>query len=244
MPRARVISAVYVLEHTSGAFYIGATADLARRWSSHKSNLRDGCCNNPGLKELAAQHGLSGFSIRVLAEIERPLLEYYETRALDAYLANPQCLNVSPRGYVPSEEHRRKIARAMTGKQASAETRHRRSVALRGVPKSEEARRNMSLAGKPNHRRGYTLSAEARANISSTRRARLASGEIKVKGYRLSEEHRRKLSESRKAGIASGRIVVGNHMLGRKASEETRAKLRAAHARRLATRSQALGSPH
>lgn len=84
--------------------------------------------------------------------------------------------------YIKSEETRRKLSKALTGRIRSEEHSRHISEAKKGTIISEETRRKMSESHK-----GRIFSAETRKKLSQV-----------LKGRRRSEEHQRNLSESLK----------------------------------------------
>lgn len=135
---------------------------------------------------------------------------------------------MAAKGRRKSAESRRKISEANTGRRATAETRAKQSAARKGMvhsaaskakmsaakmgkPRSEETKRKLSIA-----HRGKTLSEEHKKNISASSVGR--------EGRTPSAETRAKISAARKGQPPSNKGVPH--------TEETKAKMRAAWARR------------
>jgi hypothetical protein len=111
-----------------------------------------------------------------------------------------------------SEETRRKISEALTGKHVSEETRRKMSEAQTGKHFSEETRRKISEANA-----GKQRSEETRRKISEART-----------GKHHSEDHRRKISEANKLRDPPSeetRRKLSEARTGKHPSEETRRKL-------------------
>jgi hypothetical protein len=58
----------YAIEHTSGAAYVGATADFFLRWRNHAKLLRAGGRKNIELQRLFDVDGIEAFTIRILRQ--------------------------------------------------------------------------------------------------------------------------------------------------------------------------------
>lgn len=126
-----------------------------------------------------------------------------------------------------SEETKRKISEALTGKTLTEETRRKMSKANKGKTLTEETRRKLSEVGK-----GRTFTEITRKKISEANKRRTQSEETRQKiseaqkGKTLTEEHRRKLSEAQKGRIAPN--------IGKPHSDETKRKMSEAAKKRLA----------
>jgi hypothetical protein len=119
-------------------------------------------------------------------------------------------------GWRADEVEKARRSRVQSEAQSRPEVRARRSAALKGKPKSAEARRKMSennSMGRP----------EVREKAKTTR---LANGGWKPPTPELVQRWRQEFSHKY--------IGAGNPFFGKKHSEETRAKMRAARARQKA----------
>lgn len=70
-------SGVYLITcDPTGKFYIGASANIRKRWNLHRSQLRRGCHFNPYLQEAWGLYGPSAFKFTVLETVpSQKLLE-------------------------------------------------------------------------------------------------------------------------------------------------------------------------
>jgi group I intron endonuclease len=211
-------SGIYILRHSTGAFYVGRSINLNERRMVHFYNIR-----NRRAKHTKFARFVESISARPEDFTFRPLLlcapddlKFYEDRALDVFINDPACLNMVRKGGKHSPETCAKISRANTGKLAgvrhpmfgkthSPETRQRISEVQRGRKQSAATveRRIGGLRGKPRP-------PEVRARISAGN-----TGKAK------SLTHRAAMSASR---------------IGRACSTETRAKMASSQKVRWATR--------
>lgn len=92
-----------------------------------------------------------------------------------------------------SEEARRKISTANSGKPKSEVHKRKISTALKGKPRSEEHKKNLSIAhkGKPAPNKGKPLSEDTKKKISEALKGKSRSPR--------SDETKKKMSEARKA---------------------------------------------
>jgi hypothetical protein len=100
-----------------------------------------------------------------------------------------------------SEESRKKLVAASTGRKHTDETRKKMSIAKKG---------------KPPWNKGVPMSEQSKAKLSESKR-----------GKKLSEEHKKKISESGKGRkhTQEARDKIGRGHRGKYVSEETRRKL-------------------
>jgi hypothetical protein len=106
-------------------------------------------------------------------------------------------------GWIPSEEHRRKLSEAIKGKTHSEKTKRKIGEASKGRTHSEETKRKMSEAKKDRTNKPH--SEETKRKMSE-----------ELKGRTHSEETKIKMSEAKKGN---------KHMLGKSLSEETKRKI-------------------
>ena len=78
------VSGVYAIESTDGRMYIGSSVNIEKRWSEHKSRLRNGRHANQILAGEVASNGLDSLQCRVLIRCAPENLRLYEQRAIDA----------------------------------------------------------------------------------------------------------------------------------------------------------------
>lgn len=201
---------IYRIDGPSGKFYIGSAKWLSRRWIEHKRDLRRGTHGNPILQAAWSKYGEEKFSLTVLEYIDdvSKLIEreQFWIDQLDAVNAG---YNVLP------------IAGSSLGKAHSEETKMRMSESHKGKkhgPMSEEQKAHYSKLYT-----GRKLSEETRRKMGDARRGKPRPQHVcdavskAQKGKPKSAEH-----------IA--KIVMAK--TGKKLSEETKQKMRDAHAAR------------
>ena len=199
-----MISGIYAIRHAaSGRVYIGSTRNFVKRWELHRWHLDQGTHHCSYLQRCWTKHGTNAFAWVVL-EPTNDLLsrEQFWIEYFDA-LNSATGFNLKP------------AMRRDLGPLANAEYRARLSAALKGKPKSPEARKKLSLA-----RMGTKASLETRAKISAA-----------LTGKKRSESFRQQLS-LRSTGVvpsAETREKLRAAHIGTKASSATRAKMSASH---------------
>ena len=87
------ISGVYVIQSADGRIYVGSSVDVEKRWSEHKSRLRNGKHDNPVLSEIVAEFGLDSLQPRLLLRCAPESLREQEQAAIDRL---KPALNVLP----------------------------------------------------------------------------------------------------------------------------------------------------
>lgn len=188
-------SGIYVIRNTvNGKFYIGQAQNLRLRWKGHKAILRNNHHTNPHLKAAWDKYGESAFSFSILEYCDVEQLNRCEQEYLDIWVGQGNCYNIARDAEVPS----------------------------RGIPKSDEHKKKLSVAhkgeknywfGKPSPKRGKPMSEEQKQKLSKAHKGKPAHN----KGIPRSEETKEKL-----------RIKA----LNRSHSEETKAQMRIAQRRR------------
>jgi group I intron endonuclease len=88
MPKAKAVSGVYMISSPSGAFYIGSSVDVAKRWAGHKGALRNQRHHCQPLQRAAEKYGVEGLRLKLLAECPREDLRELEQLVID--MADPQ----------------------------------------------------------------------------------------------------------------------------------------------------------
>lgn len=93
----------------NGMRYYGSTKDLRQRRHNHKSLMRKGTHQNPGIREDAAIHGEGSFEFEVLCYCKPQERKRLEGVLIDQNLGE-ECYNRhdSNGSYEATEEHRRK----------------------------------------------------------------------------------------------------------------------------------------
>ena len=188
----------------NGNSYIGyATNGLKERKKVHYSS-KDNTYFHKALKKygkenfnwIIVEHKIPDFEI--LKELEIYWIREFNTKVPNGY--NLTDGGDGPNGYKHTEEARRKLSDVNKGKEFSEETRRKLSEANKGKkhgPISEETKRKLSEAHK-----GKPKSEEHKRNISIAKKGIVLKEETKKKlseahkGKILSEEHKRKIKES------------------------------------------------
>jgi group I intron endonuclease len=116
---------IYRIVSPSGKFYVGSAELISKRWNQHRHLLRAGRHHNKPLQAAYSKYG--DLSFEVLLICERSDLLMYEQRAIDVLHPEYNILRVAGRvvGYEHSEETRRKLSIAHTGRSLSDEHRRR-----------------------------------------------------------------------------------------------------------------------
>lgn len=163
-------------------YYIGRAANFRARWQRHLNQLRSGAHPNQYLLNVYLQH--QRFDPEVLIEeADDGTRQTLEQQWLDQHVGSPGCLNLSrsslgvPKGYKHPE---------------GAKTR------IRGRVPTDEARRNMSEAGK---KRVWTEETKARISASLTGQKRPWTSERNkaTAGWVHTEEARERIRAANKA---------------------------------------------
>ena len=200
---------IYKLTHKeSGKIYIGQSKHLKRRLNEHrrceKSNDKEG--SQSVVRRAIKKYGFDAFDFEIILYCdEGEYMNLMETKLIQFY----DCL--VPKGYnvrdggnkvFISEEGRKRISKANSGRIVSEETRLKLSEsgkkAYLNNPRGDEWNQKLSIA---------------------------------LTGKKKSEEHILKISERRKEFIKNNPDSVKN-MLGKKHSDETKQKMRDAHMKR------------
>ena len=200
---------IYKLTHKeSGKIYIGQSKHLKRRLNEHrrceKSDDKKG--SQSVIKRAIKKYSFDAFDFEILLYCEEgEYMDLMETKLIQFY----DCL--VPKGYnvrdggnkvFMSEEGRKRVSKANSGRIVSEETRLKLSEsgkkAYLNNPRGDEWNQKLSIA---------------------------------LTGKKKSEEHILKISERRKEFIKNNPDSVKN-MLGKKHSDETKQKMRDAHMKR------------
>jgi len=200
---------IYKLTHKdSGKVYIGQSKHLKRRLNEHKrcENSEDKKGSQSVVRRAIKKYSFDAFDFEIILYCqEGEYMNMMETKLIQFY----DCL--VPKGYnvrdggnkvFMSEEGRKRISKANSGRIVSEETRLKLSESGKehylNNPRSDEWNQKLSIAST---------------------------------GKKKSEEHILKISERRKEFIKNNPDSVKN-MLGKKHSDETKQKMRDAHMKR------------
>jgi group I intron endonuclease len=221
---------VYIIRNTiNSKVYVGSSLNFWRRYTRHKSRITLGNHHSLKLQNFANKHGISTLSFSLL-EICEPNKEAYlavEQKWIDLLHCVQKGFNVNPtassrlgaKGRPLTVAQKAAISKAHTGKKVSSETRLAMSEAAKGRQFTEETKAKMRTA-----RADFTHSPETKAKMSATRTG------LKLN---ISDEERTRRSERCKNRIITNEIRANMSagQRGRKVTEETKQKMREAHAR-------------
>jgi len=205
-------SGIYGIKNlANGKWYVGQSCDLTARRRKHLWELRKGNHDNSHLQRACLKHGMDNFEFRMIEEVPENMLDIRERAWIAYYRSTDQTFgyNIESGGNLlkhlsedtllkrknhhPSEETRRRMSEAHSGKNnhwygkhLPAEARKKMSKAKKG-PKhpnygkhhSEETRRKISEAnsGSKNFQYGKHRPAEIRRKISEARKGMVFSAE-------------------------------------------------------------------
>lgn len=112
-----------IVNETNDKFYIGSSVNIRDRFYNHKSKLNRNIHDNCYLQRAWNKYGEDNFNFIVLKECENENLITEEQQELNIHFGKDYCYNLSPSA----------------------------GVSMRGIPRSEEVKRKISLAqkGKP-----------------------------------------------------------------------------------------------
>ena len=186
-----------ILNKNNGKIYIGSSANIARRITTHKYKLRDNIHINSNLQRAYNRQGKHSFhfiTLEITTEnnlIEREQFWIDSYKESKTYNINPIAANPpNRRGVKLSEEHRKKIGEAGKGKKRSKETIKRITKANKGKNKgrklSKEHKKKLSILFKGRNK-GIKLSDKTKRKMAIARKER-----------KLSEIHKRRISKTLK----------------------------------------------
>jgi len=165
---------VYAIENqVNGKIYIGASANIQKRFMSHKYNLRGGYHGNSHLQASWNKYGEGNFNFFPLMSCKRKELTKLEQKAMDTF-------NAFQDGY-----NQRPIADRQLGFRHSVSTKLKLSMQKRGKKLSVKHKKAIGEAHK-----GRVFTPERNMKVS-----------IALTGRTLSEQHRKHLSESHKGYV-------------------------------------------
>lgn len=200
------ISGVYQIVNTiNGHRYIGSAVSIRTRWNTHRHFLRSGKHANRHLQAAWNKYGEACFQFSIIEKCDKLSLVQREQFYMD--VMHPE-YNLSPKagnslGVRHTEETRRKVVAALTGRPCSEETRRKMSKAMTGHPSWSKGKPSSNKGKSPSKEtlqkrsealKGRVVSEEHRRKISQANKGRTPWS----KGKCFSEEHRRKISEAAK----------------------------------------------
>lgn len=202
-------SGIYAIRNTiSGKLYVGSAVHLKNRWKSHRSNLTLNKHHSEKLQRAWNKYGSDAFVFEVLEIVPgKQCLVEREQHWIDAHNTFKIGYNCCP------------IAGSTLGVKLSIETRARMSASRQNM--SQETRAKMSAAHigqkMPDHVKAILVASIKGKPQSPEQRAKLSAFRKSFVGWTHSEATKQKI----------GRSGPENANYGKRASEETRAKLSA-----------------
>ena len=221
-------SGVYrILNTVTGKSYVGSAADIGRRWTQHRSQLRRGVHHSVKLQRSWVVHGAEVFEFSVLELVDGDVaLIAREQHWIDA-------LNAYHGGYNTCAD-----AGRTTGYRFTDEQRKNASVAKKGKTVFTDEHRAKISDGL----RGQVFTEERRKKIAEKSAARMATPEGKAAiraantGRKWSPETRAKMMAARAdVWTPERRAAAAERMRARKHTPESKAKIAASNARRVVT---------
>ncbi len=206
-----------ILHAASGRAYVGSAVHLGKRQAQHQRALRAGTHRNVKLQRAWGKYGEGAFVFKVLEHVPEPAnLLQREQAWIDALDAVAKGFNLTPTagsilGMKFTDEARRRMSSAATGKTKSPEHVAKVAASLKGRKMTDEQRQKMRDA-----KLGKTFgprSPEVGKKISAA-----------LKGRPLSDEHRQKLADAKRGKPQHPELVA-----------KRVAAIKAAHAGRLET---------
>lgn len=205
-----VISGVYAFVNlVNGKVYVGSSVDIHKRKRWHIRDLRGGRHHSRYFQRAWNKYGESAFEWRVLECCSKEKCIACEQYWIDYYDAanRERGYNISPTagsmiGMRHTEETKRNMSKARSGRIVSSETRRKISEALKSNKKLSESRRGRRPFA------GHKHSEETRKKIGESLMGREVSRETRIRlsksltGRHFSEESKRKMSISRRAYFA------------------------------------------
>lgn len=202
MSRKNPVPGVYAaIDLGTGKVYVGSSVDVPTRVSRHRHQLRYGVHPNAALQAAWDRCGGRSLLFKVLERCGESEVKTREQYWMDTLLSYAPGFgyNACPfaDGSGHSEETRRKMSAAMTGRRASPETRAKIGAYHRGktIPPEQRALASAALRGRKH-------SAETKAKIGAAHRGKtqppgaVAATAARLRGRKLSEAVREKMRQS------------------------------------------------
>lgn len=155
------ICGIYKITSPSGRIYIGEAVNIKRRWRHYKGMY---CVRQPRIYNSLVKYGVENHIFEVIEECdlddlkcrERFWQEFYEV--LSPKGLNSQYTECGEKKQVHTEETKRKISEATTGKTVSEESKKKMRKAKEGFVFTDEHKRKISVAnsGENNYWFGKT----------------------------------------------------------------------------------------
>ena len=121
-----------ITNKVNGKVYVGQSQDIERRWGEHKRELDNGEHNNKHLQAAYNKYGADNFVWEIVEEYEECELDDREIFYISEYDSFNNGYNQTiggggTRGYIVSEETKKRMSVARKGKHHSYETRKKMS---------------------------------------------------------------------------------------------------------------------
>jgi len=208
---------IYTIKNTrTGVTYVGSSAKVRSRWTTHRWQLRNGVHHCKHLQRSWIKHGEDVFTFTVIDECETQCeMLQMETQWIALLSDMGGVYNTATVGGTTlglkmppkSAELRRHMSEKMKGRYVSEYTRFLQSLSRIGKPLPEQHKENMRLA------------ALGRAPPSAETRAKLSD-----RARNISDETRRKRSETAKLTNQCPNLRARRAESARNISDETRQK--------------------
>lgn len=173
--------------------YIGQAVDIRRRWRQHKYELNSNTKTNDHLQKAWNKYGADNFKFSILCECDKNKLDELEQYYIYCYESydrkfgyNNNYGGSGVRGYKLTEEHKRKISKALKGEKHP----------FYGIHLSENHKKNMSK-NNAKYWNGKHRSEETKGKISKSNKGKPSW----IKGKHMSKEYKEKI------GNANGKAV-------------------------------------
>lgn len=238
MKEVSEFKAYKIIHIDSGKGYVGITCrPLVSRWGGHLASMRKkGPRPKTAITQALIKHGVDAFSFEwvasalsrdALCDLERLLIAQEGTKGPHGY----NMTSGGDSGFELNQEVKEKIADALRGRISCPDVNARRAASMKEFWKENPH-------GKPDGFRETMKAVWVVRRATGTPRAPL-SLESKEKIAATKRGKPRDLATHAKLSEAQKKYITehGNRWLGRKHSDETRAKLVAAHVRRRVAKS-------
>lgn len=198
------ISGIYKIENKiNGKIYVGSAVNIRMRWNGHKSELSRNIHGNKKLQRSWNKYGREAFEFLILQEVENKSdLLTIEQQWIDSSQCIKNGYNILPvagsrLGVKQTEEHKKKISIANSGKTRTKEHQEKLNASNRGNKRSDETKQKLSEA----HKRRLPRTEESKNKTSESLKGRVFSeetrGKISLAAKNITPEHRAKLSAAR-----------------------------------------------
>lgn len=128
--------------------YIGSSWNIPIRFSKHLSLLNAGKHHSPHLQHAWNLYGANNFEFAIVLLCDPQNVLLYEQLYIDLMMPEYNvCVTAGSKAGIPrTDETKRKLALANTGKKQSEETKRKISESLKGCARSEETKKKISIS--------------------------------------------------------------------------------------------------